>query len=148
MAELKFVSGAKEMAKVLEQLPDHIAKKVLVNALKLGAEPVREAASVTAPKDSGDLAGNIIIRTARGSSSTGATVQVGPSSKVYYGLFTEIGTKHIAPTRWLTRAFDYSAETALRVFSNALGRGIEDAVVKLAGPYAKSGARPPGRFRF
>jgi HK97 gp10 family phage protein len=119
----------------------------LARALKLAGEVVRQEAATTAPRDRGDLAKNIIVRAARGGQATGASVQIGPSSKVFYGLFTEIGTKHVRPQRWLTRAFDTSAEQALHVLGVALGKEIEQAAEKLAGPYAKSGARPPGRFR-
>lgn len=147
MVEKLHIHGAAEMAKVLEALPEHLAKKSLVKALRLAGEVVREAAEVTAPRDSGELAKNIIVRSARGNTGTGATVQVGPSSDVFYGLFTEIGTKNIMPKRWLTRAFDFSAEQALHVLGAALGRELEQTAEKLAGDYKTSGARAPGRFR-
>jgi HK97 gp10 family phage protein len=140
------LTGAAELAKVLEQLPEHIAKKVLARALKVGGEVVREAAEVTAPRDKGQLKADLIVKPVRGSSGTSAAVHVGPSSRSFYGLFTEIGTKHILPLRWLTRAFDFSAEHALCALGESLGKEIERAAVRLAGPYAKSGARP-GRFK-
>ncbi len=151
------IEGAAELDRVLKLLPKAIGERVLANAVRAGAKIIRDEARAKAPvrvsgglirlgkKSSkgripGFLRANIITAKARrGTSSDSVTIHVGPSRKAFYGLFQEFGTRFHSARPFLRPAFDNNVEKAIKVIGIKLGKDIERAAVKLAGPLAKSG---------
>jgi HK97 gp10 family phage protein len=89
MARVEFeftISGVKEVNAVLRQLPSRIQRRILGGAMRAAARVVREAARNNAPKDTGHLAKNIVVRTVpkrRTLSPTAVRVIVWPKAVQY-----------------------------------------------------------------
>lgn len=136
------VNGAAELDRVLKLLPKQIGAKVLQGAVMAGAKPIQEEAQRLAPRATGKLAANIIRarpRRERGRARRVGAVLIGPSTRAFYGLFLEFGTSTIPAQPFLRPAFDAKAGEALARIGAELGKRIERAAVRLAGPLAKSG---------
>ena len=160
MARATFkLSGARELDRVLQKLPREIGEKVLLSSLRVGAKEIKEAAKARAPVRSGGgaktvktavgggirvvrqpgfLKNSIRIARLRGSESS-AAVSIGPRREAFYGMFQEFGTRFQPARPWLRPALDAAAGRAIAAFGKALGKKVERAAVKLAGPLAKSG---------
>ena len=140
MAEYATVrlAGARELDAMLKRLPKHLGERVLVNAVRAGAQVVRAEAKARAPVKTGRLRANIIARRAKGRGAA-VTVSVGPSRKAWYGRLVEFGTVTTGARPFLRPAFESTKRAALDRIGERLGRNIERAAVKLAGPLAKSG---------
>lgn len=64
MADLEIkVSGLKELERTLSQLPLDLQKKALGPSLRAGAQLILEQAQADVPRDNGELAGSLEIRT-------------------------------------------------------------------------------------
>lgn len=119
------VSGGDDLAKTLQSLPALVSLKVQREALKSGAEPIREAASALAPRDQNanapHLADNIVISVPSKSvvDAEGlfdqAVVEVGPSIPHFYGYFGEFGTAKEQARPWFRPAFDSTVGLALNI---------------------------------
>lgn len=156
------ITGAKEMEAALRQLPDYIAKKVVVSALKEAAQPILDEARARAPVGQ-ESKGRVRLRRSKKGKVTisnygklkldlkivtvpakltaySATVAV-TVGKAFWGMFLEFGTRHQRKTPFLRPAFEAKKMEALNRLGQALGRGIEQAAEKLAGPLAKSGLK-------
>ena len=151
------IEGAAELDRVLKRLPKAIGERVLANAVRAGAKIIRDEARAKAPvrvggnlirlgkrsskgRLPGFLRSQIITAKARkGTSSDSVTIHVGPSTKAFYGLFQEFGTRNHPAKPFLRPAFDGNVEKAIKGIGVKLGKDIEKAAVKLAGPLARSG---------
>ena len=131
------LEGARETERALRRLPRQVQGRIEMNALRQGAKPIREAAQDRAPKDTGELEEEIIVRGRRRQGET--VVRIGPSKKAFQGMLQEFGTEHHPAQPWLRPAFDEKVAEALDRIGEFLGRGIERAAKRLAGPIAKSG---------
>lgn len=161
MAKVR-ITGAREMAAVLLQLPHYIAKQALTKALREAAEPILDEARALAPVGQ-EAKGRVRLRrTKRGKvtiSNYGklklslrianvpanqtphsATVVV-TVGKAFWGLFVEFGTRFMAARPFMRPAFESKKMEALNRLGESLGEQIEKAAKKLAGPLAKSGLR-------
>jgi HK97 gp10 family phage protein len=151
--ERSTIRGAKELDAVLKKLPPAIAKKVLPGAVMTGAQVVRRAAKARAPdsgapaklrkrkataKNYGKLKDNIIARRDRRDMSASVTVRVG-IGRAFWGIFSEFGTSKQSARPWFRPAWEESKRRALDAIGKSLGRRLEKAAVRLAGPFAKSG---------
>jgi HK97 gp10 family phage protein len=119
------LDGAEKISEILRELPRRVSRKVLLDALKLAAEPIRADASAMAPVEPGapDLAANIGIMAER--SSGEPTIGVGPSKSFFYGGFQELGTRHHAAQPFLRPAFERNVEQAVKT----VGFGIWHALI-------------------
>jgi len=150
------ILGAKELDRVLQKLPREIADKVLAGALTRGAQPFVKAARAAAPVRQGGGVKKLSKRSSRGRlpgwlrasiaarrdrAETGASVvvKVGVLGRAFYGMFGEFGTSRQAARPWFRPAWDSTRGAVLTAIGRTLGRGIERAAVRLAGPFAKSG---------
>lgn len=153
------LTGLRELSKVLEKLPKQIGQRVALKALRAGGRvfakeaasnvPVRSGGGAKLTKKGGSklrlpglLKKSIRVvrnRDAEKRRGTSFVVSVGPSREAFYGMFREFGTVHIPKRPWLRPAFDAKAQESTRVIGKTLGKDIEKAAVKLAGPLAKSG---------
>jgi len=112
-------------------LPDALGADVLEHAAHEGAEPIRMAASRLAPRRRGRLARHIAAVTVERTRRK-CTVAVGPERRVFYGLFSELGTIHQPAQPWLRPGFDLAKRRAVRAAEKDLrlrlllrvGRGL------------------------
>jgi HK97 gp10 family phage protein len=79
------LDGMSELLSKLASIGTDV-EHVKSEALNDGAKVVQQAAINKVPKDTGELAGNIVI-----SDVAGGTVQIGPNSNGFYGMFLEFG---------------------------------------------------------
>lgn len=128
---VKFEGGA-ELAKTLNSLPAIYSRKVVLEALTEGAEPIRDTAARLAPLgETENLSEHMTISTAIRIGSTAGgrwrpvdanefAVAVGPSKHEFYGLFQEYGTVHHGAQPFLRPAFDQERGKALTIIGDAL----------------------------
>ncbi len=128
MIQMKF-EGGQELAAALDKLGMKLSKKVLVEALKGAAEPIRKAASAHATRRSPapDLADHIGVGKAEYGDQ--ATVKIGPTKGYAYGLPLEIGTVDTAAQPFMRPAFDENIERTIKLVSDAVwvelaGQGV------------------------
>ena len=89
------VEGGDKLAKTLRDLPNRVSRSVQREALKSGAEFIRQRVAATAPRDPGapDLASNIMIQgDVRLGSGGDVTVGIGVPKGFFYDWFNEFGT--------------------------------------------------------
>lgn len=158
MAELTHIKGSAEFERVLKELPDYIAKRVVRGALSAGAEVIRVEAAQNAPVGDRlhkDKKGNVLIPgTLKASvrkwhikndqTTHAAAMGIGlpKNSIAWYGRLLEFGwSGDQAGHPWLRPAVDTKYRQALDVMGKRLGAGIERAAKKLAGKYTKSGLK-------
>ena len=134
------LSGGPDLAKRLQQLPDALSRDVQLAALKAGAEPIRAAAAVKAPRSHGPgphMADDIVIgvtsaaKLEKQGRFTETVVVVGPSHTPhdhFYGLFQEYGTAHHAAQPFMRPAFDTEAQASLARILAALWAKIRKAL--------------------
>lgn len=94
-------------------------KDVLIQAASAGAEPIREQAGQNAPRDTGALARLEITKVASKQQDR-VIVKIGPSKDVFYGLFVELGTVHMAPEPFLAPALEQKSGEATQETANVL----------------------------
>lgn len=170
-----YIDGAAELDQVLRLLPEEIARKVLDKAVLEGARVVAREMKIRAPmgkvddandRPPGFLRRNVRARLARpreygsiavlvGHANFVTAAIAGVSAKAFYARFVEWGftlTSHkglpvrfIGPRPFLRPAWDSTRAAALKTVIGALAKGIEDAAVRLAGPYRSSGFSRRGR---
>lgn len=121
------IEGGKELQDALRRVSASVAGEHLTAAAKEGAEIVRAEASRRAPRRTGKLAANIIAEVSL-SQSDRAEISVGPSKEAFYGMFVELGTKHMAPRPYLRPAIDESRAEVERAVHEALRRRLLGAV--------------------
>ncbi len=119
MISMKF-EGGEELAAALAKLPSKLSKKVLVEALKGAAEPIRKSASAHAARraPAPDLADHIGV--AKAEYGEQATVKVGPEKGFAYGLPLEIGTIDTPAQPFMRPAFDENVERSLKLVGDAI----------------------------
>lgn len=137
--------GGDELAVALRAQSEALTRKVVIDALTEGGEPIRAAAEARAPRGEGPehLAENIVITPIRDSSTSRSgrdpesdfAVKIGPTTPFFYGLFAEIGTGRQAAKPWLRPAFDSLAGQSLGI----IGRELWSTVRKTADRYAPAG---------
>lgn len=134
------ITGASDLAKRLQQLPQAVSRQVQLTALKDGAEVIRARAAQLAPRSTGPgphLADNIVIgtisaaRLERQDRGNETIVEVGPSLKpndLFYGYFQEYGTIHHPAQPFMRPAFDTGAPNALNRILSAMWTAIRKAL--------------------
>lgn len=159
MADLVTIklTGAAELNKVIKQLPVELQKKVYMQALRKGANIVRDAAKERAPYGT-DFEKRSYVKRKRNGSATTRFVKLRDEVRItvttktdisfalavhvgsaYWGMFQEYGTSNMAARPWLRPAFDATADNALNTIGIEMGKGVERTATKLAGSLAKSG---------
>lgn len=127
MADVQFsVAGIDEVVRNLARLGRDVQDRIADEAVEAGAEVIRARASEDAPRDTGFLSENIIIKYR----DVGVR-DVGPSSAAYYGLFIEVGTSRIRKRPWLRPAYDAVKGDAMREAERVMAQGIEREAMRL-----------------
>lgn len=142
---MRFEGGA-DLAKALSGLSQRVSRRVLVDALTEGAEPIRKsaAAKIARRDPKPDIADNIIVVSVPPSRTDDqAAVAVRPAKGFAYGLPLEIGTVDTPAQPSFRPAFDKNAAKALPIVGEVVwrelaGRGIsrptETADVDVSAP--------------
>lgn len=119
------IEGWEELEAKLRRMAKEInTQEVMENALMDGAEVVKEFAEVSAPRLTGQLAGDIAI-SKKGRQKY--SVRIGPGLAGFYGRFQEYGTSRMAAQPWLRPAFDAARGIAEREISISMWRAVEEA---------------------
>lgn len=137
--------GGSDLAAALAQLRPRVSRKVQLDALREGAEPMRQRMAELAPHEPGkpDLKDTMTVSTARGEDIREVAVAVGPSKVGFYGSFQEFGTVHHSAQPFARPAFDAVSPESLRIISAALwrelagrkiGRNVTSATAVIGGP--------------
>lgn len=159
MAEVTLqLTGFKELAAALRELPDRVAKNALRSAVNAGATVIKKEAIGRAPRDTGALQANLYqkqIREQSGDSrqtfyvgvrkgvakyaNTKANRRSGKVGKVYendgttfYWKFLEFGTSKMAARPFLRPAFDMKKEDAVAAIGAKLDERIQKYAMELA----------------
>ena len=128
------IDGGQQLAKGLNQLSDSVRGKVLREALKDAAEPMRATMAHLAPREPGkpDIADHMVVSriTQIGDVDGGETerkndteeaVAVGPAKgRLFYGGFLEFGTVKTAPQPFARPAFDQDHPKSLSIMASSL----------------------------
>ena len=119
MAQLSRIVGAREMARVLKQLPDEIRKRALATAARAGARVIQAEATARFRVSGAGTDRLLQITAQRGSNANAVTFAVTPTKKKWFLRFLEFGTRPhvIKPGRKARRAL-------AQKFGSRLGRQI------------------------
>jgi HK97 gp10 family phage protein len=142
MADKQNLTGFKELAEKLKQLPKKVAKNGLRRAVSSGAAIVRNAARKRAPVDTGEMKRDIMMKREKdkqGSGTTGAVYSVyvrsGKKSRLagkkrdverdsFYWKFVEFGTKTIPAQPFMRPGFEESKGEAI----GAIGKSLDETI--------------------
>lgn len=134
------VSGFLELERALRQLPQEVAGRVLMSALRKAGEPMAADAKQAAPRSSnpgpnGHMADSIALRKLRDATSVAdveASLWLGPDPNHWYGTFSEFGTVHETARPFMRPAFDRHKDEAIDLLGKELWKGIARAAKRLA----------------
>lgn len=127
------LEGAKELEKVLSQLPAKMQKTAVTNALRAGARLIANDMKARVAVDKGDLRDAIAVRAAPKRSQRRKLVQIGikkPVSRRAH--LTEFGTVHSKAQPFMRPAVDTRGREAIKVIGRKLGKEIERLAKRLA----------------
>lgn len=120
------MNDVQDFKAMFASLPLKLGLKLLRRAARKAGAILRDEAARRAPRDSGDLAAGMTMRT-RKEDATSISLEVGPSKKQFYGHMVEGGTKHTRPQPFLGPAMDAKGEEAAGVFMEILREEIDAA---------------------
>jgi len=124
MIDLKFsFDGDKKLIENLKKISRTASGRALRQAAKQGAEIIVQEAKRRAPVDTGTLRKSIRSKFGKRSSDS-VTVEIGPSSKAYYGYFVEFGTSRMAAQPFLRPAIDEHKQRAAEETKQAMVEAV------------------------
>lgn len=116
--ELK-VEGIEELMARLNSLGEAVATRTENKALREGAEVLREGISKRAPRDTGNLAENIVMSGVK-QAEIGKYIEVGPDKKHFYGLFHEFGTVKMPAYPFMGPALEEDGKEVMNTMAGVL----------------------------
>ena len=154
------LTGFKELASALRELPQKVSRNALRAAVNAGATVIKKEAGVKAPKDTGALKANMYQKQVREKSgpetqtfyvgvrkgvakyaNTAANRRAGKAGKVYkdagttfYWRFMEFGTSKMAARPFLRPAFESKKEEAVKAIAEKLDERIKKYASELHKP--------------
>ena len=146
MADTKNLSGFRELAAALKELPQRVARKHLRGSTSKGARVIRNEARSLAPKDTGEMAKDIMIKRERSEgdhvASFSVFVRTGKKSRLagrardvdkdsYYWRFLEFGTAKMPAQPFMRPAFEAKKEEAVDAIGEELDRRIQKEAADL-----------------
>lgn len=127
------IKGDKELIRKLDKLAKKDIKKAIRKGSRAGAKVVQREAKSIAPKDSGQLAKSIKVRSLKRSRSTIGTTASNAfrGTEQFYGAFQEYGYtsrggNKIEGKGFMKQASDNVGEKALRVMIDEMKQVIQD----------------------
>jgi HK97 gp10 family phage protein len=139
------VDGLRELQDKLRNLAPNIARNGLRAAVAAGAALIRNEARQKAPKDTGEMARDIMIKRERDSTTYRALysvfVRTGKKSRLggkgrnvakdsYYWRFVEFGTAKMAAKPFMRPAFESQKEKAVDAIRDKLAARIAEEASK------------------
>ncbi len=143
MSDTPNLTGFKELAAALRELPQRVAKNGLRAAVGAGAAVIRKGARARAPKDSGEMAKDIMIKRERdtpGGDTFAARYSVfvlsGKKSRLkgkkrnvqrdsYYWKFVEFGTSKMPAQPFMRPTYEAEKEDAVAAIGEKLDQRIQ-----------------------
>ena len=147
MADARNLTGFRELADALKQLPQRVARKHLRGSTAKGATVVRNKARELAPKDTGEMVKDIQIKRERTEgdhvASHSVFVRSGKKSRLagrardvekdsYYWMFQEFGTAKAPAQPFLRPAFEATKDEAVEAIGAELDKRIQNEAADLA----------------
>jgi HK97 gp10 family phage protein len=141
------IEGLDKLNAALKEFPENIARNVLRGGVSSAAAVIRNEARRLAPKESGEMAKDIMLKRERSSTNYVANYSVfvrsGKKSRLsgkrrdvdkdsYYWRFVEFGTCKMAAKPFMRPAFDAMAREAVETLKNYIADRIPVEVAKLA----------------
>ncbi len=133
----EIIEGLKELEDGLLTLELDVAHKQLKNALMYATKPMVDEIKETTPFDESEdrpeekarLRDAVKRKSSKKGGELSAEVGVGVFSRslAYVAAFLELGTKHIAPRKWIQKAADRNVNKAINRFMDKLAKNIEKA---------------------
>lgn len=140
------ITGLADLEKRLEQFSDRIARNALRGAVSAGAAIIRSEARRLAPKDTGEMVRDIMIKRAREVKGSGLItyhvfVRTGKKSRMagkkrnisrdsFYWRFVEFGTSKMSAKPFMRPAFDTKKTEAVERIREYLSARIEKEAAK------------------
>jgi HK97 gp10 family phage protein len=138
------ITGLSDLEKRLRELPDRLAKNVLRGAVRAGAVVIQKEAKLLAPKDTGEMARDIMVKAAKSSKGFIAYhvyVRTGKKSRLagrkrnvnrdsFYWRFVEFGTSKMAAKPFMRPAFDTKKESATEAIRDYMAQRIDKELSK------------------
>jgi HK97 gp10 family phage protein len=140
VAETKNLTGFKELADALKQLPKNVARKHLRGSVAKGATRIRKKARELAPKDTGEMSKDIQVKRERTAgdhiASYSVFVRSGRKSRLsgkarnvdkdsFYWVYQEMGTSKMAAHPFMRPAFEGEKEAAVDDIGAELDKRIQ-----------------------
>lgn len=129
------MQGGQALAKALEQAGEALTKTIVIEALKVAANPIRldMASGMARGADAPHAADHVIVATVNEIEGEKLgpkefAVGIGPTKNFWYWFYQEFGTVHHPAQPAMRPAFDRGAEQALK----AIGDGLWDAIARHA----------------
>lgn len=148
MADIKNLSGLKELAAALRELGPRVARNTLRRAVSSGARLIRDEARIKAPVDTGEMRKDIMIKRERAakdvmSARYSVFVLSGKKSRLagkrrnvdkdsFYWKFVELGTSKMSARPFLRPAYEVKKEDAVKTIGDVIDAGIKKAAQELA----------------
>lgn len=148
MADIKNLSGFKELAAALRELGPRVARNTLRRAVSSGARLIRDEARIKAPVDTGEMRKDIMIKRERAakdvmSARYSVFVLSGKKSRLagkrrnvdkdsFYWKFVELGTSKMSARPFLRPAYEVKKEDAVKTIGDVIDAGIKKAAQELA----------------
>lgn len=120
------VSGLDELKRRLDSLDDgKLARSMMQTGARKAAKVLLAAQQQTVPVADGRLRDALGIQVKRAKSDK-LQVLIGPDQKLnFIGRFHEFGTKFMAGIHWMQKAFDYSCNDALDIYTAEVTRMLD-----------------------
>lgn len=127
-----FVLGAPEVEALLKKLPERVAQRVTVNALKAGGRVLVKGMKKRAPRKTGKLAASPMVSSAAKATKNQAHAVVGfrkPTSRRVH--LAEFGTEHSAAQPFIRPTLEQDGEAAIKQIGENMGKGIVREALKM-----------------
>lgn len=124
-------SGVEEMKKLLKQLPEKAAKRVLRNATRSAANVIKKEAAKRVVVRTGKLKKSLKVVESNYRDANGVRFRIGPTQ--FYAHLVEFGTTHSQAKPFLRPAYDESKQKVVDQMAKMMAKGIEREASRLAG---------------
>lgn len=128
-----FVTGDKEIDRLLSQLPRSLARKVLTKAIRKGMKPVLKTARATAPKDTGNLKKSTKLKMGKRSALAVRMNVISEATSpngFFYPAVQNYGSEKrgIPATRWMSKTYEKHEESAKAEIRADIIAGLESTI--------------------
>jgi len=133
MVQVTFkLAGAKELSKLLDQLDEEVAGKLVRAAGRAGAEVIADEARRLVPVRDGELQASIAVSQDRNIGREVETIIGFRQPTASRAHLTEFGTVHSQARPFLRPAMDSKAQASIEAAAKSLSKGIAREARRLA----------------